>query len=61
MVERPTALERAFQLADSGAYKTVEQIKRALAAEGYAQSQIIGPSLRRQLRDRIRSARAAKE
>ena len=49
MDSRVTALERAFQLARTGKYPTVEEIKRQLRREGYVADQVEGPSLVRQL------------
>lgn len=48
-----SALERAFELARSGAFATVSDVKRALRAEGYGDEQVTGPQLRRQLREII--------
>lgn len=48
-----TALERAFELAKSGRYQTVADVRRAVSSEGYAQQQISGPALARQLRKLI--------
>ena len=42
-------VERAFQLARTGQYRTVEGIVRALSAEGYMVGALAGPSLRKQL------------
>jgi hypothetical protein len=53
MDKNKTALERAFELARSGRYPTVELIRRAISAEGYFQSQIEGRELSRQLRELI--------
>ncbi|HYD45216.1 MAG TPA: hypothetical protein VEA79_08130 [Phenylobacterium sp.] len=57
---RPTALERAFELAKSGDYATVSEVTRQLKAEGFATSQITGPSLGKQLRELCAQAVAAK-
>lgn len=35
MTFRPTTLERAYQLAESGACRTVSDVKQALQSEGY--------------------------
>ena len=35
MTFRPTTLERAYQLAESGACRTVSEVKQALQSEGY--------------------------
>ncbi|HEY3697169.1 hypothetical protein [Phenylobacterium sp.] len=51
MVQRPTTLERAFELARSGDHASPETLRRQLAAEGYhdARAQVSGRSLRGQL------------
>ena len=51
-----SSLERAFQLAKSGRYPDIWQIKLRLKSEGYAQDQVEGRSLLRQLREIIRLA-----
>ena len=51
MDNRPTALERAFDLARSGKCADVAQIRQQLKVEGYARDQLTGPALIRQLRD----------
>ena len=51
MTFRPTALERAFALAASGECAGVADVRKRLKAEGHSDSQIIGVSLSRQLRD----------
>jgi hypothetical protein len=56
MDQNTTALERAFQLAKSGDFATIEAIKSKLKAEGYPISQIVGKSLIKQLRDAARAA-----
>jgi len=48
---RPTCLERAFELAKSGDCAGVQEIRKQLRAEGYAEAQLYGSSLTRQLRD----------
>ena len=53
-----TAIERAFELARSGASAGIEDIKAALKREGYGASAIEGRSLHRQLRALILAARA---
>jgi hypothetical protein len=53
-----TALERAFQLAESGECDSVEDLKKRLKAEGYSTKQIVGRELARQLRGLITVARA---
>jgi hypothetical protein len=44
-----TELERAFQLAESGDCRTVDEIRKKLSSEGYYATQITGRGLRRQL------------
>jgi hypothetical protein len=51
MDRRPTALERAFELARSGKCADVAQVRLQLKAEGYARDQLTGPVLLRQIRD----------
>ncbi|WP_417581290.1 hypothetical protein [Pelagibacterium sp.] len=50
MDQNVTALERAFQLAESGRFTGTADIKRALLQEGYSVQQITGRVLMRQLR-----------
>ena len=57
---RPTAIERAFELAKSGRYVSVEEIKKVLAAEGYQEHQLVGRSLLEQLRELMRASRDAR-
>lgn len=61
MTHRPTTLERAFQLARSGEYGNISDIRRQLKIEGYsdAPSQISGPSMLKQLRKLCEAARPA--
>lgn len=49
---RPTTLERAYQLAEGGACRTVSDIKQALQAEGYdrIQDSLYGATLSAALR-----------
>lgn len=54
--QRMTVLERAFELAKSGKFASVEEIRRALASEGFWVDQLTGRTLRAQLRDIIRAA-----
>lgn len=64
MLERRSRpLERAFELADTGAYGTRGQIARAMSREGYSigeLEQLHGPTLSRQLAARCRAAKVAK-
>src|SRR5450755_4485738 len=58
MNDRPTALERAFQLAKSGLPKSMDDIRRQLAKEHYSTGQITGNTLKRQLLALIQKAQA---
>jgi hypothetical protein len=44
-----TELERAFQLAKSGEYRSVDEIRKKLSQEGYYATQVTGKGLMRQL------------
>ena len=59
MNERPI-LERAFELARSGAFTEVKALDRALASEGYARGDphTHSPTARKQLRRLCREAKA---
>jgi hypothetical protein len=57
MTYRPSALERAFELARSGRVASIETIKLILKREGYDGAQLAGPHLIRQLRLLIYSTR----
>jgi len=59
MIQRPI-LERAFELARSGAFTDVKSLDRALAAEGYARGDphTHSPTARKQLRRLCREAKA---
>jgi hypothetical protein len=50
-------LERAFDLARSGDYAGVSQIRAQLKAEGYPTTQLEGPTLLAQLRRLCAAAR----
>lgn len=58
MTFRPTTLERAYQLAESGGCKTVGDVRRKLVEEGYAQvaEQLYGSTIQAALRTRCRDA-----
>ena len=58
MSHYPTPLERAFELARSGDYASVAEIKAQLSKEGLSHGQIEGPTLVRQLRELCIAARA---
>ncbi len=55
-----SAIERAFELARSGRFETVESIKDRLRREGYSDGQVFGPLLLKQLRALISEARDAR-
>jgi hypothetical protein len=57
---RPTAVERAFELAKSGEVSGIAEIAKILNREGYSVQDIHGPSLRRQLRALIAHAKASR-
>lgn len=44
-----STLERAFELARSGRYGSLSELKHAVAAEGYDRKQLEGAALGRQL------------
>jgi hypothetical protein len=50
MTQRPTLTERAFEIARSGACRTVTDLRKQLRAEGYPIEDLYGPTLVRQLR-----------
>jgi hypothetical protein len=50
-----TELERAFELAKSGRYRTIELIRLQLKTEGYSTERVTGKLLKEQLRAIIRS------
>jgi hypothetical protein len=51
-----SALERAFELAKSGAVKSVADLRTKVSREGYSASQLDGAALGRQLRNLINKA-----
>lgn len=53
-----TTIERAFELAKSGKYNSVAEIKQKLQNEGYSLAQLEGRELARQLRELIKGATA---
>ena len=53
---RKTCMERAFDLAGSGTFRDVVELKRKLNAEGYEGNQIYGRGLSVQLRTIMRAA-----
>ena len=56
MQPNQTVLERAFELAKSGEYSTVNIIKGKLKAEGYSLEQVDGKALTTQLRALMKDA-----
>lgn len=52
-----TALERAFELAKSGKYLTLGDIKKVLVNERYSTDTVTGGSLSKQLRSLIANSR----
>jgi len=54
-----TSLERAFEMARSGRYASVAEIKKQLNSEGFSVAQVTGTVLLRQLRELIRAAQAS--
>jgi len=61
MTSKPTAIERAFQLAKSGRYDATKSLRKALRAEGYSDFETDGPALQKQLREEIRLARESQQ
>jgi hypothetical protein len=53
-------IERAFQLAATGRYVTVSELKLRLNREGYDHLQVEGALLHQQLKDAMAQARAAR-
>jgi hypothetical protein len=49
-MDRPTIIERAFELARTGKYSNSCEIRDALKAEGYDGTRIYGRVLQKQLR-----------
>jgi hypothetical protein len=56
MTPSKNCIERAFELAKSGACDSVYRIERQLLREGYYINQIAGPAVRRQLRQLLAEA-----
>jgi len=59
MNHRPTAIERAFQLAKTGHFQTVAEIRKVMSRERYSWRHLEGPTLAKQLRDTMKKARLA--
>ena len=60
MEHKTTPLERAFELAKSGQFTSVSDIKKHLGQEGLSPDQVTGRMLTTQLRDLIKIALALK-
>jgi hypothetical protein len=55
---RPTVLERAFELADSGRFDNLNDLRAKLKSERYSDEQFLGSAqLRRQMAARIQAAK----
>ncbi len=54
------AIERAFELARSGRFTSLGELKSAVSKEGYQADQLHGPSLGKQLREIMKSSVLAK-
>ena len=59
MSDRPSIIERAFQVAKSGKVSNIKQLRQQLAAEGYpnAANALTGRSLQQQLSRMITEAK----
>lgn len=57
---RPTTIERAFALAETGDYSSIPEIRVRLRSEGFesVEAHLAGPSISRQLREICNEARA---
>ena len=60
MEYKTTPLERAFELAKSGQFTSVSDIKKQLGQEGFSPDQVTGRTLSTQLRDLMKIALAPK-
>jgi hypothetical protein len=59
MHDRPTLVERAFALAESGACESLAMMRKQLRAEGYSDAaQLSGSSIRNQLVKLIAASKA---
>lgn len=59
MNSQKTALESAFELAESGTCDSIDELRKQLRSEGFSLAQLMGASLMKQLREVIRTARSA--
>ena len=55
-----STVERAFEIADSGAAESLKRLTQMLSSEGYSISVLTGMTLLKQLRARISAARQPK-
>jgi hypothetical protein len=53
-----TTLERAFELARSGKYRTIRELIQQLSSEGYSAEQVEGKQVRTQLLRLVRAPKA---
>jgi hypothetical protein len=53
-----STIERAFEIADSGAADSIKRLTQMLSSEGYSISMLTGPALLKQLRSRISAPRS---
>lgn len=58
MQSNKTTLERAFELARSGKYRTIRELIRELSSEGYSAEQVEGKQVRAQLLRLVRAPKA---
>ncbi|RYE34757.1 MAG: hypothetical protein EOP23_02760 [Hyphomicrobiales bacterium] len=56
-----TVLERAFELARTGRFPKIRELRRRLQEEGYNAGQIEGPALMQQLREMSKAARTTQD
>lgn len=61
MDTRKTALQRAFELAQTGKYLNVLEIIKRLKAENYNAEQVQGPALKKQLIQLIEKSRKSND
>jgi hypothetical protein len=59
-IEKPTTVERAFEIAASGRVATIIELRYVLLKEGFAPEQLYGPLLKKQLKDLIDRSREAR-
>jgi hypothetical protein len=59
-LQNVSVLERAFELARSGEFDSLDKLKVRLRREGYDQDQIFGRQLSRQLNEAMRQAKQPK-